>query len=191
MQAERLDLLQTAVRLVRIEDGLFLRPILERLIDRADLGPEAVLRHLANSGHIPDRSLPIIEVGVRRLWERDWVSALHILVPQLEEVMRSMLRRAGHDTMRAHRDHPGTTVEVPLGYVLDQLTTVIVDDGVIFMLEVVLDLYGLNLRNQFGHGLVSIGDCCLENAGRILQLYFMLCELRESEVASELSGADR
>lgn len=177
-EAHRLRLFQMAVSLLRIQDGLYLNSILERLIARDDLGPEAVIRYFGDSGHIPANSLPIIEVGVRRLWERDWVSALHILIPQLEETMRSMMRQAGRDTMRTHRDIPGVTLEVPLGYVLNGLASVIVDDGVIFMLEVVLDLYGMNLRNQFGHGLANIGDCSIDNAARILQLYLILCGLR-------------
>jgi hypothetical protein len=179
-QAQRLALYQLAVRLVRIQDGLFLNDILERIIGRNDLGPDALLSHLESSGNVPLTSLPMIAVGVRRLWERDWVSALHILVPPLEEVMRSIMRRAGHDTMRTHKNLPGVTVEVPLGYVLDELSSVVVDDGVIFMLKIVLDLYGLNLRNQFCHGLANIGDCSINNAARILQLYLILCELRPS-----------
>lgn len=179
-EAERLRLYQAGVRLLRLQDGFYLNSILERLIARDDLDPEAMLGYLTTSGHIPAESIPVIQVGIDRMWERDWVSALHILVPQLEEVMRTMLRRAGHETMRPLKAIPGVTVEAPLATVLDHLAAVILDDGVIFMLDVVLDLYGLNLRNIFTHGLINIGDCCVDNVVRVLQLYLILGELRPS-----------
>lgn len=190
-EAERLALIQIAVQLVRIQDGVFLNAILERIISRPDLAPEALMGHLVDSGHIPVEAAPVIEVGVRRLWERDWVSALYILIPQFEEVLRSLLRRTARDTMRSHPSLPGVTLEVPLGYVLDELAHVIADDGVIFMLEVVLDLYGLNLRNLFCHGLADIGDCEIDNAARILQLYLIVCGLRPARDADPEHQADR
>lgn len=119
------------------------------------------------------------------------VPRLNILIPQLEEVLRSLLRRTARDTMRSHPSLPGVTLEVPLGYVLDQLAHVIADDGVIFMLEIVLDLYGLNLRNLFGHGLADIGDCAIDNAARILQLYLILCGLRPAQVADPEHQAEQ
>jgi hypothetical protein len=185
VQAARLQLMQTAIRIVRMQDGMMLNTIVERLIARTDVGADDLIGYLDRSGHIPASSLPIITVGVRRLWVRDWVSTLHILVPRLEEVMRSMLRASGHDTMRSHKSLPGVTVEVPLSVVLDRLATMILDDDVNFMLALNLDLYGLNMRNAVGHGLIDMGDCTIDNVARVLQLYCILAGLRRSGAEPE------
>jgi hypothetical protein len=183
VQAARLQLMQTAIRIVRMQDGLMLNTIVERLIARTDVGPDDLIGYLDRSGHIPASSLPIIAQGVRRVWAGDWVSTLHILVPRLEEVMRSMLRAGGHDTMRSHKSLAGVTVEVPLSVVLDRLAAMILDDDVNFMLAVNLDFYGLNMRNAVGHGLIDMGDCTIDNVARVLQLYCILAGLRRSGAA--------
>jgi hypothetical protein len=187
-EAARLKLYQQGTMMLRIQEGLLLNEILTRLIARDDLGAEAVLAHLTSRGAVAEDNLPVVEVGIRRLWDGDWVSAIHILVPQLEDVIRNLMRRLGRDPMRPHRMIEGISLEAPLGVILSELSSAGVPDDLLFMMQLVFDLFGYDLRNQTAHGLIRMGDCTQDNAVRVLQLYLMVCEVSLAQPHAEATA---
>jgi hypothetical protein len=178
-QSRELAVFRHAKTFFRFQEVVFLEPILDGLIQRTDLSGDAVVQHLAESGRVEADALPLISVGFERLWNRDWASALHILVPQFEDLLRQLALALGLETMRPHPAIDGVTVEATLGTLVTQLRGKVVDDFM-FMVEMLFDLYGENLRNEIGHGIARIGTCTPGNAARVLQLYLFLCELKPS-----------
>jgi hypothetical protein len=175
--ARRLALFRFAKLPLKLQEAMYLGPILEGLISRNDLSPGAVSRYLIESGHVGEDALPLIAVGLERLWDRDWPSALHILVPQFEDLLRQLALRCGRETMRPH-SIPGISVEAPLRAIQAELRSAGVDDDFLFMVELQFDLFGENLRNEIGHGLARISTCTIGSCARVLQLYLHLCEFR-------------
>ncbi len=121
-------------------------------------------------------NLKLISVGLARAWEGDFVSGIHILVPQLEDVMRSVLRAAGIDTMRPHAAIPGVSVEMNLSMVMTRLerAEILSRDQAFLFNVVIADLFGFNFRNDVAHGLVRVAACTPELMARILQLYLII-----------------
>jgi hypothetical protein len=173
----RLKIYQQALFRIAIQN-VWLVQILDGL-KRKGLTPTTLLDHLRSSGNFDDANLSIIAVGLERAWAGDDVSALHVLVPQLEDVLRNLLRKAGVDPMRAHQNIPGVSVEMILPTIVGQLEHAdVLSRDQALMLHVVLDdLFGLNLRNDIAHGLIRRKACSPENMARVLQLYAMVAEL--------------
>jgi len=114
---------ETGLLMLRVAVGMELLPLWQRRQADADLTADAVLEAFRVSGNFAEDNLDIIATGLEAVMRDDAVSALHILVPQLEDVLRSILRRRDHETSHQKPTDPAVTEEIPLGSVLQGLET--------------------------------------------------------------------
>jgi hypothetical protein len=108
---------------------------------------------------------PIVPPGRERLfakalfagYEKDFAVSLHLLVPQVEHLVRYHLKAAGAKTTTLSDD--GIEMENALGTLVDlPETTKIFGEDVTFELKALLcDPRGPNLRNEVAHGLLDDG----------------------------------
>lgn len=108
---------------------------------------------------------PIVPPGRERLfakalfagYEKDFAVSLHLLVPQIEHLVRYHLKAAGAKTTILSDD--GIETENALGTLVDlPETTKIFGEDVTFELKALLcDPRGPNLRNEVAHGLLDDG----------------------------------
>lgn len=108
---------------------------------------------------VPPGSESLIAKGLFFGYDNDFVSALHILVPQLENMIRYHLKRAGVKT--THLDAFGIETENGLSTLME-LAEVKEIFGENFSFEIkalFCDPFGPNLRNELAHGLLSHDDC--------------------------------
>jgi hypothetical protein len=129
-------------------------------------------------------TMAMIQQGCDRLIVGDFISATHILIPRLEDVMRQLLRSLGVDTTEFRRDvGDGTsrTDDATLGSLMRKS----LPDGRSVKDYLGADLWnhldsvlnsqtGLNLRNEFAHGLARPEHCSPANAGIVLSLLYQL-----------------
>lgn len=115
---------------------------------------------------LADRS-PIVPRGRGRLfgkalflgYEGDFAAALHLLVPQIEHMVRCRLKAAGVKT--TNLDEDGIENEKALGALVDfPETAQILGEDLAFKLKALFcDALGPNLRNELAHGLLEYGAC--------------------------------
>ena len=74
---------------------LILDELFRRLVEEKGLNAETLWHYLDEWGQIDEDNLEIIRGGLERYFERDYVSILHILIPQFEDVLRTLFERAG------------------------------------------------------------------------------------------------
>ncbi|HVB52674.1 MAG TPA: DUF4209 domain-containing protein [Candidatus Acidoferrales bacterium] len=136
---------------------------------------DEVKEYLRTCG-LPQSNLELIDPALDTLWLGVAPLALHVLVPQLEDVLRELLRRAGQDTMQMQPNNRFTTLEVSLGTVLSGLvSTSVISQDEQRALEAVLDnAAGLNLRNRVGHGLVRFNELSEVRGARLVFLYLLV-----------------
>jgi hypothetical protein len=106
---------------------------------------------------------PIVPTGRERLlgkalfagYEKDFVVALHLLVPQIEHMVRWHLKAAGIKTTTLDQD--GIENENGLSTLMDlPEATQIFGEDVSFELKALFcDAFGPNLRNELAHGLLD------------------------------------
>ena len=122
----------------------------------------------------------IIPIGRERLfgkalfagYDRDFVTALHILVPQIEHMVRYHLKRAGVQT--TNLDIKGIENENSLSSLMDlPQTEEIFSEDLSFEIKALFcDPFGPNLRNKLAHGLLDDRACY--SSGAIYAWWFAL-----------------
>ena len=128
--------------------------LLEHRVREADL--EYMVR---NSPIVPAGRASLIAKGLFSGFERDLVSALHLLVPQVEHLVRWHLKAAGVKTTTLSLD--GIETENGLSTLADlpEVSAIFGEDLAFEFKALFCDAFGPNLRNEVAHGLLDASSC--------------------------------
>lgn len=109
---------------------------------------------------------PIVPGGRAKLFGRalyegykgDFIAAIHFLVPQVEHMVRTLLRQAGAKTTTL-KDGVETENGLSALVELPQINSVL-DENIVFAIKALFcDAVGPNLRNNLAHGLLELEHC--------------------------------
>lgn len=115
------------------------------------------------------------------LWygfERDFRTAIYLLCPQIENIIRQRLKSVGVNTTIT--DENGITQEVGMGTLLNfDSATDLLGDNLVFELKAIFtEALGYNLRNNIAHGLLdddsSNSEACVYAWWLVLKIIFIL-----------------
>jgi hypothetical protein len=136
-------------------EGIWLHVALERAISAHDATPEHFAAWANRAALFEDMSF-LIE-GIRAWYEGDFVKATHVLVPQMELGLRSIVAKLGKPVTKTHATVPGVGVAIGMGDILysEQLRDVLGPDLTLYFLALYADPRGMNLRNRVAHGLIK------------------------------------
>jgi hypothetical protein len=127
---------------------------LEHRVCEADL--EYMVR---NSPVVPAGRASLIAKGLFAGFERDLVSAVHLLVPQVEHLVRWHLKSAGVKTTTLSLE--GIETENGLSTLVDlpEVGAIFGEDLAFELKALFCDSFGPNLRNEVAHGLLDASSC--------------------------------
>jgi hypothetical protein len=125
-----------------------------KIRDEHDTGPDTILPLLGESPFVPEDRRIVFARGVSAGFDGDYLTAAHLLVPQLENGVRRVL--ANHGVQVTSMDRRGIQRERDLNYLLYQdIAEEVLTPGVTFELQALLvDPWGANFRNRLAHGLL-------------------------------------
>lgn len=108
---------------------------------------------------IPRGYEPLFLKGIIAGFRGDFDITAHLLVPQVEEIIRHVLKRAGHVTSKL--DAKLIQEQRLLGTLLSLPETVEIfgEDHVFELRGLLCEKFGYDLRNRLAHGFVAYGDC--------------------------------
>lgn len=108
---------------------------------------------------VPMAHARAVALGLHAGYERDFVTALHILLPQFENIVRALLKAAGVLTTRT--DDSGISMEVGLSALVKEpkLVEILGGDVVFGISTLMCTQVGPNFRNDIAHGLATSADC--------------------------------
>lgn len=92
-------------------------------------------------------------------YDGDFVTALHLLVPQIEHMVRTHLKQAGALTTTLDAEGIETENGLSTLVALPETEDVFGKDLVFELKALFCDPFGNNLRNELAHGLLDDGDC--------------------------------
>lgn len=170
--------------------SLYIKSILDRMVERFGLDADKLVGFL-EGGIIDEDKLKLLRVGFERYFEGDYVSAIHILTPHLEDTLRRLVEKIKKPTTVLRT---GTTFhEIDLGLVLDVFGQLLAfQPNLIEYYKVFLtEQSGYNLRNRVGHGLVSLDECNDIRAVILIHLLLILTRFTLttfSETSTEAAG---
>ncbi|RWK68272.1 DUF4209 domain-containing protein [Mesorhizobium sp.] len=147
--------------------ALWLLETFNRMLEKHDVLPE----HIASwaNRHCLFDDLSLLLDGVRAWLAGDLVKAVHVLVPQIEHALRSIVAQLGRPVTKAHPKVPGVSVAIGMGDILysDEIAEALGPDLTLYFLALYADPRGLNLRNEVAHGLLGPAEIS-DHLGRLL-----------------------
>lgn len=134
-------------------------PALSALIWEHSIEEESIRRIVERARIVPYGSHSLFVRGIKAGFDYDFATAVHILAPQVEHMVRRLLKRVGANTI--HIDENGIECEIGLGSLLSlpEIYNVF-DETIVFWLDALFcHPLGGNIRNEVAHGLLSEHDC--------------------------------
>lgn len=92
-------------------------------------------------------------------YERNFVTALHLLIPQIEHLVRVHLKQAGAKTTNLDKDGIENENGMSTLMELPEAEQVFGIDIAFELKSLLCDAFGPNLRNELAHGLLDEDDC--------------------------------
>ena len=133
----------------------YILPALEQ-IQQEHLFPKEFLIQLCKfSSIVPEKREILVANALYQGFEWDFRSAIHLLAPQIENMVRQLLKR--HGLVTTHTDPNGIENEMGLSSLVSIAgAREILGDDLWFELQAVFtDSLSANLRNEVGHGLLD------------------------------------
>lgn len=144
---------------VRLAVQGYIWPALEVLLLEHRLQELDFIDLARNSPFVPKNRIRLFGKALFAGYERDFITALHLLIPQIENSVREHLKWAGATTTNI--DKNGIQNENGLSTLLELPETIQVfgKDLAFELYSLFCDSFGPNLRNGLAHGLLDEGDC--------------------------------
>lgn len=134
--------------------GMFCGQALQRIGHREDRPARDALTGFLTNEFIEADVAERVARAIELFWDEQFDESAHVLVPRLERVIRELARKLGIPVVREPRpDREIGGVEM-LGALLRDLQGAFPDPGWhAYLLNLLVDPLGLNLRNSISHGL--------------------------------------
>lgn len=163
-------------------DGFMRSLVLEAIRTRFNPTPEEISDWLQGSPAYPPEQRPLLVHGIRAYLEGDWITAIHVLVPQIEEAARTLAGLLGESIFKWETDPDGVRrLDVrSLNQVLDSpaILQIFGEDHATFLRVALVRNQGLNLRNRVAHGLMVPSEYSEGSADIVFQCLITLALVR-------------
>ena len=148
----------------------FLYLVLERVREQFAPSAEDLTSFLYECPVFVESRKGILQQGLAAYLEHDFVKSIHILVPQLEEVLRNLLAMIGVPTVKNVPRHPGITDVKSMNNVLEEerIREILPEDVWRYLTLLYIDRRGVNLRNDLAHGLIVLEGFNEYSSNRVL-----------------------
>jgi lysyl-tRNA synthetase class 1 len=141
-------------QLIEMESS-FLNLALKRVQDQYQYSAEDMVSFLSRSPIFDPLFNSLMEEGIEAYLKEDWVKAIHILVPQIENSLRRLLFLMGIPTNKPLRGSNTIMQEKTLNDIFDDpaIQLALEEDTLNYFRTFLNDTRGLNVRNRVAHGL--------------------------------------
>jgi hypothetical protein len=162
----------------------FLALTLERLREKYKQSIDDIFKFLHESPLFVDTDKGLLREGLEAYEEEDFVKAIHILVPQIEHILRTFLGVLGVPTLKTVRNHPGIMDAKSMNDILsDERMREVLKESLWRYLTVLFieKKGGFNLRNDLAHGLLPPTAFNRQIADRVFHSLLTLSLIRERQ----------
>jgi hypothetical protein len=130
-----------------------------RLKEASKLSADSILAHIKAWEFLDERDLPFLEKALIHYFSEDHLSALHILVPRIEHMLKSAFEQVGLPSVAVPNERQFR--EQTFGDFLrrDDVRKALGESIWHYLYFALVDESGLNLRNDIAHGWITIETC--------------------------------
>lgn len=136
-------------------ESFFFRFWFRELFAQYDESQDRISKLVSSSDNLKDRHKVIINKGIHFYFDKDYTAAIHLFIPQIEDVIRTVLEARGGIILKPNK--LGGYDKKNLDELLrsDELRTIIDDSFLLYLKAVLSHRHGYNLRNEVCHGLMD------------------------------------
>lgn len=161
-------------------ESIFLRHSFNKAIEVYEISADDIINIVFESPIFEESKKDLIRAGVQAYLKADYVSAIHILVPQAEAAIRMLVELMGVSTLRKNRQG-GLQLRTFDDLLRDESVENCFDSDTTFYFRMLLtDQRGWNIRNDVCHGISPSGNFNYSTADRIMHVILCLAQVRES-----------
>lgn len=145
--------------------SIFLEALVERLIKEKSLNVQSIVKYLQQFDIFNTNNIALIQRGLERHFSGDYVSSIHVLIPQIESLVRRLLSKNGVDVVTFERGKTNTHDAILTALIDREETKELLGKSLQWYIKLALvEKLGLNLRNEVAHGLISQDQCSKRNS---------------------------
>jgi len=173
--------------IMRMYLGRIIYEITENKPNGIHLNFENLFDYFSKSGVFDKDNLEIIKIGLQGYFNKDYVSAIHILVPQFEAAFLKVSENSGIDIIALDQKKGISTRTRTLGeqhLELEELKGTWGEDFCRQLKFVLFEQMGHRIRHKIAHGEIKPSECNFENTTLIL--YFYLVILRKDSKSGDV-----
>jgi hypothetical protein len=152
----------------------FLSKILETLKIKS-LNKEVLLEYLKTKKNIDSESLIFIDNALKLYFSKNYVGAIHILVPRVEVILRNLLQNHGKSPTKYDVLDRGMDYKLLSDLISD--AKLFIGEDLTKFLEVTLTQQGENIRNDVCHGYLEINCFTVELTNILLFIIMKLADI--------------
>lgn len=160
-----------------LADSSLLHDIIRRNVDRGVLSVSTIMQRVSCCCAFKESRHSIIEKGLMAFFDGDFVIAIHLLIPQLENAIRIIYEQNKGLVIKGHQ----------YGFQLEALDNILkseesklcfTEDGAFYLKNVLTDMRSCNYRNSVCHGLMDESEMGYNIADRILHVLLFVCSVK-------------
>lgn len=153
--------------------NLVLIPLFSKL-EEGGLSATDLVARFEGWSEVDSARLELLRVGFSRFISGDFVSAIHVLVPQLEAMLRRLFSRAGYAVTKVRAGTAQHEESLTEFLRRTDVKGALGDDYQSYLEVVMVSQIGLNLRNAVAHGLLHPQMCNKETAILVIHQLLIL-----------------
>jgi hypothetical protein len=166
------------IEIYKINQGIsetLLLKLFYQLMKSKKLDEKSLEQYLDDTKIFPANSLKILKIGIHHYFAEDYISALHILIPQFEGIFLHLSELLGIDTIALNQENGISTTTKTLSSLYlssDKFTNAWGEDFCQQIDFVLFEPLGYKLRHRTAHGEISAEECNILTTS--IMIYFFL-----------------
>lgn len=153
-----------------------IEPARQAVLERYSVNDQHLLPIVQLSSFSPAGHHHIFSIGFARLWQGDYATATHLLIPQVENSLRHILQMAGRDASKIEED--GIEGDRPLNVLLTFYRSdleAILDKNIVWQIDSLLNFRpGPALRHELAHGKLTWNEFYTDEAITACWMVYLL-----------------
>ena len=171
-----------------VSNQFYLLRILKQMIDNGSLNTQSLNQYLRDRKLFTDNQMKLLEVGTERFFAKDYISALHILVPQFENAFLIISEKLGIDIISLNQTKEISTQTKTLSTTQlesEEFQKIWGKDLCLQIKFIMFEPLGYKLRHLVAHGEISAEACNFTTVSMILYLFLALAARVHNSKAAE------
>ena len=134
-------------------NALFIRAVIKENINNGFFSKENIMHFIQDCPLIEIDRKAIISKGVDAYLNEDYLTMLHLLIPQIENAVRNIVEKSGRSSLKRQKNNNGFQLMTFDDLLIDEAVLNIGADFAYYLRILFTNQKGWNLRNLICHGI--------------------------------------